>query len=537
MLLWCRYAACMKPQHLGKAVLVAAVVLLVGVGAAMGAAAAADVSSNATETSSCSTIDSPGEYVLSGDVTAAPNGGCLVVTADDVTLDGNGHEIASDGASAAGPAVRVVDAENVSVRNVTLSGWQVGVAFEGVDTGSISDVRVSTAEVVGVSIAAGSRDVTVSDSDVRDGTDGVRVDAASGVDVRDNAFSALTGTAVHVRANATEATVRNNTVSDTSGVGVRVTGADDVSVVDNEVADVASHGIAVGGASTVTIERNRMTGVSGAGIRVRESPGTQTRDNVVAEALSGGIQYLDSGHEVRTVADILLDWPQLSGLSAGPRSESSDTRRSLAIQSSPGETAPRDALVTNNTVEGGYNHGVLVESTSGIIVSDNRVTRSDDGVHASNSSDVSVWRNELHRNLDDGVAFGRVSDGDIRANNATRNGDNGIYVVGNGNVIADNTGLLNGDDGFDIQNATGSLVRNNVAAGNADDGIFLRNANNGTLVGNTVRDNLDDGIHFDRSANNSVRELAACGNDDDDVMRTPTAEDNDVSLTDCESAS
>ena len=530
----------MKPQHHAKAVLIVAATLAVALGAASGAAAAPDVSPdvspNATAISSCTTIESPGEYALAGDLTGAPDGACLVVAADGVTVDGNGHEIAANGTSARGPAVRAADAEGVAVRNVSLSGWQIGVTLDGVDGATVSDVRVSGADVVGMSVEGGSWNVTVAGVDVRDGTGGVRFDGASDVEVRDSAFSALTGTAVRVRGDGTDATVRNVSVSDTSGVGVRVTGGDGVTVVDSDVSDVASHGIAVDDASAVTIEGNRLDGTSGVGIRVRGSPGTRTSDNVVTDTLSGGIQYVDSGHEVRRVDSVERRWPQLSRMFGAPRGATGGARGSLAMQYPSSDRPLRDAVVTNNTVDGGYNHGVLVESTTGIIVSANRLERNDDGVHASNSSDVSVWRNVLRLNLDDGVAFGRVSDGEIRSNNATENGDNGFYVVGNDNLLADNTALLNGDDGIDIQNATGSLVRRNVAARNGDDGIFLRNANNGTLTDNVVRDNRDDGIHIDRSAGNVVTELAACGNDDEAVMRAASARNNEVALVACESA-
>jgi len=150
--------------------------------------------------------------------------GCLVVTADDVTVDGNGYAITSSEDAARGPAILATDAENVSVKNASLSGWQVGVAFDGVERGSVTNVRVTTAAIVGITIEGSSQDIAVADNGVRDGTDGVRLAAASDVAVRDNAFSGLTGTAVDLRANASDATVQNNTVSDTSGIGVRVTG-------------------------------------------------------------------------------------------------------------------------------------------------------------------------------------------------------------------------------------------------------------------------------------------------------------------------
>jgi len=83
-----------------------------------------------TAVESCTTIDRPGVYVLAADV---ENGGgtpisgtCIEITADDVTLDGEGRSVGGRGVSHT-KAVGVVGADNVTVRNLSLTDWHAGV--------------------------------------------------------------------------------------------------------------------------------------------------------------------------------------------------------------------------------------------------------------------------------------------------------------------------------------------------------------------------------------------------------------------------
>jgi len=66
-----------------------------GLGLATSTTAIASASENPTEINSCTIIDEPGEYELVADITpdVIDQPGCIVIDADDVHLDGNGHTI------------------------------------------------------------------------------------------------------------------------------------------------------------------------------------------------------------------------------------------------------------------------------------------------------------------------------------------------------------------------------------------------------------------------------------------------------------
>ncbi len=94
----------------------------------------------------CTDISLPGSYELTADLEHEST--CIRISANDVTLDGNGHSITrleSDETSARGLHVfgGRKDLENVSVTNLYVDGWPIGVDFHGVENGSLSEVQVT----------------------------------------------------------------------------------------------------------------------------------------------------------------------------------------------------------------------------------------------------------------------------------------------------------------------------------------------------------------------------------------------------------
>lgn len=117
---------------------------------------------DATPVSSCRTITEPGVYELTGDVQA--DGTCIEIRSSDVTFDGNGYVITQ--ASGLGPGAGVLaDGDdrltNVTVRNVTVTYFDVGVQFRGVDRSEIRDVNASCNREEGFNVS-GDRNRVVS---------------------------------------------------------------------------------------------------------------------------------------------------------------------------------------------------------------------------------------------------------------------------------------------------------------------------------------------------------------------------------------
>jgi nitrous oxidase accessory protein NosD len=132
-----------------------------------------------TEIDSCTTIDEPGNYVLTTEI---ENGGktpiskaCIEITADDVTLDGGGHLIDGRGESHT-KGIAVIDAEGVAIENVEVDDWHSGIL--------VSESSVTVRDVRTFSNAYGLRlenatDVSVENSTVEENLVGIYTNTES----------------------------------------------------------------------------------------------------------------------------------------------------------------------------------------------------------------------------------------------------------------------------------------------------------------------------------------------------------------------
>jgi parallel beta-helix repeat protein len=178
-------------------VLLAALVAATGASVALAGAALpgaspfeAPSSTDATQrtVSSCTTIDEPGTYVLTSEI---QNGGetaisqaCFEITADGVTLDGNGHLVDGRGESHT-KGIAVVGAENVTVRNVSVDDWHAGVL---VTEGSATIRNVETySNTYGVRLE-NATGATVENSTIRNNLVGVSA-IGEDVELSNNDFS------------------------------------------------------------------------------------------------------------------------------------------------------------------------------------------------------------------------------------------------------------------------------------------------------------------------------------------------------------
>src|SRR5262249_501261 len=99
----------------------------------------------ATEVSTCSVLNAPGEYVLVNDLPGAPGGfGCMIITAASVKLDCNGFRITNSGPPVSGSGTIGILANgpiaDVTVQNCAeISQYEVGARFYKTDNSSFKN--------------------------------------------------------------------------------------------------------------------------------------------------------------------------------------------------------------------------------------------------------------------------------------------------------------------------------------------------------------------------------------------------------------
>lgn len=92
-----------------------------------------------TSLNSCGTLSTQGEtYILDGNLSNAGSD-CLVVAADDITIDGNGFTVDGN----VGAAVLAGASYNFEVRNITITGSLYSTSISGTDGGSGGNLEIN----------------------------------------------------------------------------------------------------------------------------------------------------------------------------------------------------------------------------------------------------------------------------------------------------------------------------------------------------------------------------------------------------------
>ena len=77
------------------------------------------------------TINSPGFYYLTGNLSYSGSSNGITVSSDDVTLDLMGFSLSGPGSSTSSYAIYMNNRKNVEIRNGTVSGWHVDIYEDG----------------------------------------------------------------------------------------------------------------------------------------------------------------------------------------------------------------------------------------------------------------------------------------------------------------------------------------------------------------------------------------------------------------------
>ena len=97
-----------------------------------------------TAITTCQTINQPGSYKLVGNLAITGGAGCLIVAADDVTIDLAGFSIIGQQAGAGGiQSVPYLFGHGIAVRNGSISGFVNGVALDSATSSIVEGMRVS----------------------------------------------------------------------------------------------------------------------------------------------------------------------------------------------------------------------------------------------------------------------------------------------------------------------------------------------------------------------------------------------------------
>lgn len=227
---------------------------LAAVSTSVGTETGDDATAQTTQIRSCTTITEPGRYVLVTDIENATET-CIEIKADSVTFSGAGHAIdAADARFARHTGIRVTDAADVVVRNVTVSDWGfAGVYLRGVSESQVLNVTATDGRF-GITVRS-SRRVEVAGSNATN-------NSAAGIDV----------------STTRESGVVDNVVAD-NRVGVSLTtGSNENRVVGNAIRN-NELGLVLSNSDNNLVANNTFCGNGEAILRLEQPRANEFEDN------------------------------------------------------------------------------------------------------------------------------------------------------------------------------------------------------------------------------------------------------------------
>lgn len=289
---------------------VSALSLFTGIGAA-----SSHTTGNSIEIDSCTTITEPGTYTLTSDILDTPgesiNGGnvCIYIEASDVILDGAGHTI--DGVPGEEPSAGVllppdIQQTNVTIQNLTVTGWEFGILYGNASNGAIQNVTAADNGGIGIAVESGSSNNIITDNTVSNNSEGLTLfDATNNTlsdnlaqdndvagiavvesnqnELLDNTAETTAGTTPEeseaesagiLLADSNSTVLRENTANDNGNDGIHINNACNTEVIRNTANDNADNGIEVVNSIQTLLGGNTATGNGGEDILIEESPDT-----------------------------------------------------------------------------------------------------------------------------------------------------------------------------------------------------------------------------------------------------------------------
>jgi CSLREA domain-containing protein len=354
-------------------------------------------------------------------LTDCPAGG-LVIGADDITVDLDGHTI--DGVGE-GAGIRNPRFDGVTVTNGSVQEFSVGVAVDPSARNVVSTLNATLNALAGIQLS-GARDAAV----------------------RTNTLGANEGEAIALLGGTQATVVRDNTITGNLGRGIWIESSSGNRIEDNSITASEDAAIALDGAANTTLRRNSLSANVG-GIEVLAfSHGTRLERNTVTSG-GGGILVAQSN-----AAQVLENQVQQT------------TDAGITLDMSNGGVVRRNDLRFNNG-------GIMLSDSSGNRVESNNAsgtTGTGIGIDGASLSNV-VAMNTAGSNGGEGIAVDAVAPAGqgnlIDRNSALSNGDDGLIVTGSGHTIVANVAHINGEWGMYVEpgNVDGG---GNLAAGNVE---------------------------------------------------------------------
>jgi len=176
----------------------------------------------ATEINACTSISSPGEYVLNQNIISSSASTCINIVSSNVVLDGTGHTVSGTGeADTKGVYAhsQTTALTNVTVKNLVLSDWNVGIYYSNAQEGRILNNNVSN-NLFGIYLDLSSSNNVINNNNANSNLVGIFLHSQSNSNMLSGNSLSSNFRGVFLDASTSGNTVLNNSVSLSTNYGI-----------------------------------------------------------------------------------------------------------------------------------------------------------------------------------------------------------------------------------------------------------------------------------------------------------------------------
>lgn len=159
-----------------------AIVFIKGLGFSL----TANMANAQTSVTTCGTLSTPGETYLLANSIPNVSGTCFTIAANNVTLDGAGRSITGSGT---GSGVLIQGYNNITVKNLNIKGFEVGITLQYSTGSTLSDNTTKQNNYAGILVYSSSDNLVTGNTSNSNDQFGIAIEWLGGNTVKNNTVS------------------------------------------------------------------------------------------------------------------------------------------------------------------------------------------------------------------------------------------------------------------------------------------------------------------------------------------------------------
>jgi parallel beta-helix repeat protein len=427
----------------------------------------------------CYELDRAGTiYFLTADIEDSDVTNCMDITANNVTLDCQGHLIDGvDSSSSYGIYINRGSATttNITVKNCVLTDWRYGAYLYYANNNTVIN-STSSSNYYGIYLISSSNNIIIN-STSSDNSYGIYLESSSDNQII-NSISDSNNYGIYLESSSNN-TIINSTSNSNNDAGISLS-----SSFNNTMINLTANNNLVSGISLSSSNDNQIINLTSNsngdyGINLESSSDNQITNSTSNSNGDYGIYISSSSYNIIINSTI-----------------SSNSNYGIYLTSSP-----NNQIINSNSSDN--SNGIYLESSSdNQIINSTSNSNSDIGIYLYSSNNNTIINSTSNSNNNEGISLSSSSDNQI-INSISNSNEYGIVVdTSCSNQIINSIFNDNDNDGISLSSSSDNQIINSTSNNNSNAGISLASSSDNIIYNNLFNNTVNVGFAETSGDNN-----------------------------------